>query len=1095
MTGVQTCALPISSIAGYYTVEISDALNSTTCPSYYSTVTVTQGSLPIANAGADQTVCASSPAVTLAGTMQFASGGIWTGGSGTYSPGNTFLNASYTPTSSEIMAGSVTLNLTSTGAGGSCTNSTDQVIINFSASINISIPAATINCYNGSTTLTANSAGGPAPFSYLWNNGSTSSSIITGQGNYSVVVTDAIGCTGTQSYTLTQPTALAVSMTASGATCNGSTNGSASVAVTGGTSAYSYSWSGPTVQTNSTAVNLAAGTYSVTVTDANGCVIIDNITLSEPTALTTASTVTSNYNGQNISCNGANDGTAEVTANGGTAPYSYSWNTAPIQLTASANNLDESTYTVTVSDANGCNATTTVSLTQPAIISASASITSDYNGQNISCNGASDGTAFATVNGGTAPYNYSWNTMPVQLSAAATGLNANTYTATVTDANGCTVWAGVGLTQPAILVSTLSITSDYNGQNISCNGANNGSATAATTGGTMPYVYNWSTSPTQTTSTALSLGAATYTVTTTDANGCPGSAVITLTEPAPLFSLAVVSSNYNGFNISCNGLSDASLDGTITGGTMPYQFLWSTGATVEDLTGLAAGTYSLNITDMNGCIDSAMVIITQPDPLIASITSLSSYNGFGISCFGGSNGSIDANATGGNAPYNYQWSNSSTAQDPSSLSAGSYTLVVTDSNSCSASVSATLVQPASLSAVIDSITNYNGYGVSCNLSADGSINTSVAGGVSPYTYLWNNAATTDDILSLTAGTYILGVEDMNGCLASADTILSEPATFNSSYTFTNPGCNGVANGAIDFSLAGGVSPYTFSWNTGASSEDLINIPIGTFNILFNDVNGCSGSYSMTLTEPLVLNNSITQQNILCYGGNNGLIDINIDGGTLPYTYSWSNGSSTQDITNLTQGLYYVTTTDAEGCSRNDTVVVTQPQPLFLDLTSPLLPNAFNISFYHGTDGAIDATVNGGVEPYTYSWSTNQSTEDLQNLPSGQYSVVVTDVNGCATAGNIKLLEPFNLAMPTGITPNGDGQNDMFTVKGIEAYPNNLLTIYNRWGNVVYTSENYLNEWRGKNTSDEQLPEGTYFAILEINGRSLTLNGYVEIRRK
>jgi gliding motility-associated-like protein len=499
--------------------------------------------------------------------------------------------------------------------------------------------------------------------------------------------------------------------------------------------------------------------------------------------------------------------------------------------------------------------------------------------------------------------------------------------------------------------------------------------------------------------------------------------------------------------------------------------------------------------DVNGCTDSASVIITQPNPLNADINSISNYNGYAISCYGNSNGSIDAGITGGMLPYNYSWSNGALTQDQSLLTAGTYILTVTDFNGCTDLVTAILTQPAKLIVSIDSISNYNGYGVSCYSASNGSIFTTVSGGITPYNYTWNNGAITDDITGLSATGYILNVEDFNGCFANADTTLIQPAAFLSNYTFANPGCNGMANGSIDFTLMGGVLPYSYYWNNGSLTQDLINVPAGTYNLIFADINGCVDSTSINLSEPFELENNINELNVLCYSENNGSIDINIAGGTLPYTFLWSNGSTQEDIDSLTWGMYYVTITDALGCKRIDTVEVSQPDSLFLSLESPELSNGFNISFYQGADGSINLTVNGGVLPYTYTWATNQNTEDLEYLPAGQYSVVVTDENGCAVSGSIRLTEPYELAMPTGITPNSDGSNDFFVVKGIEAYPDNVLTIYNRWGNIVYKKENYFNSWLGTNTSGEELPEATYFAILEINGGAIVLNGYVEIRRK
>jgi gliding motility-associated-like protein len=1189
--------------------------------------------------------------------------------------------------------------------------------------------------------------GGTMPYSYSWSTSPSqnNAAVINLSANtYTVNVTDVNGCSNSATITLTQPAALtsfaAITSDYNGQniSCNGTNDGNALVTAGGGTTPYSYSWSTLPLQLTASASNLDAGLYTATVTDINGCSTSSTVTLTQPAVMSTVTSVVSNYNGQDISCNGAADGSASATITGGTMPYSYSWSTSPVQSTPIATGLNAATYTVNISDINGCANTATVTLTEPAALTSSATITSNYNGQNISCNSANDGTALVASTGGTAPYNYSWSTLPAQLTADANNLGASTYTATVTDVNGCSSTSTITLNEPLALAITASVTSDYNGQNISCNGSSDGSALATVTGGTGPFTYSWSTSPAQNNAAATNLTSSTYTVSISDVNGCSGSATISLTEPAVLSSTAIASSNYNGFNISCHGLSDGAIDMTTSGGTTPYQFLWSNNGNTEDLSGLTsglysasitdvngcttnasvtliqadsvlatinvlsnyngfgvscnnnldgtidinvsggtstytylwsngattqdvtslpsgaylvtvtdgnncvdtmttiltqptalniavdsisnfngynvscynssnglialttsggvspynflwnnnsttedlnnipyggylitvtdanncvllydttltqpaelissatttsvygaynvscygstngtidlsvngglapysyvwsnsatsqdlnvlgAGTYSVNITDLNGCTASASSIVTQPDSLIASINSISNYNGFAISCNGASNGSIDAGVSGGMTPYDYAWSNGAATQDLLLISGGNYTLIVTDSNDCVATVTVTLTEPATLTAVVDNISNHNGYGVSCHSSSNGSINTSVSGGASPYTYLWSNGASTEDISGLTANSYVLNVEDLNGCLANTSTTLTEPTALNSAYTFVNPGCNGLANGSIDFSLNGGVTPYSFNWNNGSSTEDLNNLSIGTYNLIYSDLNSCRDSISVILTEPQVLDNNIAHQDVLCYGGNNAMIDINIAGGTPPYSYTWSTGATIEDIDKLIQGTYIVAITDAQGCNRKDTIIVTQPEQLVLSLASPVLSNGHNISFYQHNDGSINLSAIGGVEPYNYIWSTNQTTEDLDNLFAGQYSVVVTDAHGCSVAGSIKLSEPFDLAMPTGITPNGDGYNDFFVVRGIEAYPDNTLTIYNRWGNVVYKRTNYLNEWNGTNTSGETLPEGTYFAVMEINGRDIVLNNYVEIRRK
>ncbi|MBL7890267.1 MAG: gliding motility-associated C-terminal domain-containing protein [Bacteroidia bacterium] len=1070
--------------------------------------------------------------------------------------------------------------------GRGCISSTSNIsipsVLNVDANVTSNYNGSSVSC-NGATNGSASTSvtGGIAPYSYNWNTTpvqTTATASNIGAGTYTVTVTDGNGCTRTDVVTLTQPTVLtssaAVTSNYNGQniSCNGANNGTAAIAHVGGTAPYTYSWNTTPSQPSAIAIGLGASSYTATVTDANGCTSTSTVSLTQPAALATTTSIISNYNGQNISCNGANDGSALATVTGGTTPYSYSWSTSPAQSTSTASSLGEATYTVSISDVNGCTSSATVALTQPAVLTSTAIAASNYNGFNISCHGLSDGAIDMTTAGGTSPYQFSWNNGGT--TEDISGVVAGTYNAIVTDVNGCTSTASVTLIQADSVLATINVLSNYNGFGVSCFNNADGTIDINVSGGTSTYTYLWSNNDTTQDVTGLIAGA--YLVTVTDANNCSDTMTTVLTQPTAMNIVVDSISNYNGFNVSCFNSSNGSISLTTSGGVGPYNFLWnnnaitedidsipyggylvtvtdanncvllfdttltqptelvalatttsvygdydvscygstngtvdlnvtggltpyvytwSTTASTEDLAGLGAGVYSVNVVDLNGCSDSASTVVVQPDSLVANINSVSNFNSFSISCNGASNGSIDAGVNGGMAPYDYLWSNGATTQDLLLLGAGNYTLIVIDSNSCVDSISVTLTEPAPVVVVIDSISNYNGYGVSCNLSTNGSVYASVSGGTSSYTYLWNTGATTEDITGLGADSYILNVEDSNGCVASADTTLIEPAAFVDSYTFINPGCNGLSNGSIDFSLAGGVIPYTYSWNTGATSEDLNNIPIGTYTLVYADLNGCSDSISVTLIEPLVLSNNIAHQDVLCYGGNNAMIDINIIGGTLPYSYLWSNGATTEDVDSLTQGMYYVTITDGQGCSRTDTVTISQPDSLALDLVSPVLANGHNISFYQGADGSIDLTVAGGVQPYNYIWSNGATTEDVENISAGQYYVVVTDQHGCVASRQIILTEPFDLAMPTGITPNDDGRNDFFVVKGIEAYPDNVLTIYNRWGNIVYKRENYLNQWNGTNTSGEELPDGTYYAVLEINGRDITLNGYVEIRRK
>jgi gliding motility-associated-like protein len=315
-----------------------------------------------------------------------------------------------------------------------------------------------------------------------------------------------------------------------------------------------------------------------------------------------------------------------------------------------------------------------------------------------------------------------------------------------------------------------------------------------------------------------------------------------------------------------------------------------------------------------------------------------------------------------------------------------------------------------------------------------------------------------------------------------------------SYTLTNPGCNGAATGTINVTMSGGLAPYVYSWNNGAVTEDLTGLTASVYSVIVTDQNGCMDTAVVTLTQPLPLNDVLVQQNVLCNGGATGYIMTNVSGGTSPYTYSWSNGSQSANAVNLTAGTYIVTVVDYHGCATKDTAEILQPSPINLTLYSPEPIAGYNVSTYLGNDGSIDLSVSGGLAPYVYAWSNGAHTQDLASLTAGVYSVVVADSNACTASASISLDQPVTVELPSGFTPNSDGANDVFVVHGLEGYPDNVLTIFNRWGNIVYQKPNYNNQWNGYNTKGEELPDGTYFAILEIRSTELVLKGYVELKR-
>lgn len=407
----------------------------------------------------------------------------------------------------------------------------------------------------------------------------------TNTGNGQITITTGIG-------------GLTTNVTAVNPNCNGGT-GSATVTTVGGTPAFTYAWS-PSGGNSSAATGLSAGTYTVSVTDGTGCTATNTVTITVPTAITPSVVSTTTVN-----C-GANNGTATVSGSGGTGAINYSWNTTPPQTGPTASNLGAGNYVVTLTDANGCTATQSVTITGSGSYSVTPSQT------DVTCFGNNNGSATVTTSGGVAPFTYLWSTNPVQTTPTISNIPAGNYTCVITDATGCVQTSIFTITQPSAVA--VSIT---NSTNANCFGSNDGTATASATGGNGPYNYSWSTSPTQAGATVTNLAAGTYIVTATDVNGCTFPQTVTITEPSQI-SLTTASTT-----AQC-GIPDGTVSVTATGGNSPYSFLWLTTPTQngQTATGLNGGTYNVIVTDINGCVSTQNVVVAQdPYPIANFISS------------------------------------------------------------------------------------------------------------------------------------------------------------------------------------------------------------------------------------------------------------------------------------------------------------------------------------------------------------------------------------------------------------------------------------------------------------------------------------------
>jgi gliding motility-associated-like protein len=966
-------------------------------------------------------------------------------------------------------------------------------------------------------TLELVPAGGTAPYTIAWSGpgGFSSNDQAIGDlaaGEYIALVTDLNGCTTPASATISEPAPINITLDAStfgngsNLPCNGSTEGSISATVAGGTPDLTYAWTGPNGSTADTPTwsDLSAGTYTVTVTDANNCSGTAQITLAEPEPLAPVVVASDAGNGFQVSCLG-NDGTLDVTIAGGTAPYTATWtgDDGTTYTTEDVVGLTAGVYSLVVTDANGCTATVESTLTAPEPITLAAT-TSD-----VICTGGSEGSITLTISGGAGAPVFVWSGPDGFTSSAQdiTGLAAGTYTVVVSDAASCVATTSATITTSGAMVPTATL-SGNGGVNIPCAGGTTGTIAINVEGGTAPVTIAWS-GPGGFNSDQFNLqglGAGTYAFTLTDANGCTKDSTITLVEPqVELATVVTAATQPGGTNIACAGGSDGELSATATGGSAPYDFAWTgpEGAAFQgaSLQGLGAGTYSLVVTDANGCTSTSVIDLSEPADTLGASASVSVFGNNNTSCASSNDGSIGLQVTGGTPAYSYNWSGpggfTSLADSIGGLAPGVYTVIITDVNGCSVELSQGLIAPLPIDTDAVIATYDGGASVSCADASDGSIELTVSGGTAPATVSWEGpggfSATGTTLAALAAGTYCATITDANGCTSTPCFTLTAPEPLTASAIATPASC-GNPVGTVDLVTGGGTTPYSIAWSNGATSEDLADLSPGTYTAVVSDANGCSTTASAEVIGTQALSGVLSSEAPQCQGSLTGSITASVSDGQAPYSYVWNNGSDQPGISGLGAGSYTVTVTDANGCGWSGTTTLADPPLLSVESEVSSYAGGFGVSSFGGTNGEVFLTTTGGVAPYSYAWSNGATGSRITGLAAGSYSVIVTDANGCGITLSFILTQPDELMQPTGFTPNGDGANDFYVVRGLEAYPQNSIVVFNRWGNVVFERVNYRNDWAGENMTGEVLPNGTYFVIVTIPSIDVTLQNYVDLRR-
>jgi gliding motility-associated-like protein len=847
-------------------------------------------------------------------------------------------------------------------------------------SISTFIGGRNISCYNRSDGfiylkprggITAFTGYDDSDLKYAWTNGKTLRDIAgLRAGTYSITISDKLKCVDDSTFILTQPQVLtnAIQIIEPLKSCiigDGIIGGIAN----GGSASYKYEWvTLPFLyvynasENGDTLYSVTDGPYELKVTDMNGCVSFAESTIQQPTALQLMSMIWPRYDSTEIKCHGDfNGGIYTINLTGENATFNLSCAQTGFNITYTTNHLRDSilnlpagTYNGLYTNAYGCKITETIVLREPEILRVANSTLKEYpGGFNVSCFGSSNGQiTLDSIKGGhdESPYSFNWQslsggTITNPYSRNQNGLKAGTYRVTVTDAFNCTTQQDFTLTGPDKIQTNPEVSmANQGGYNLNCFGDQTGFVKLNATGGVPNYSYSW-TDKQVNSGERSNLGAGNYFVTITDNLGCTLKDTISITQPGRLQIQSASLSDYNGFGVRCKGNDDGLLSVVPVGGTPDYTYNWTynnipLAIDSGNLTDRLAGNYAVMISDANNCRINWSGVLTEPVPLNLTVSSTN------VNCTGSRPGTALALASGGNGPYQFNWSNGNKTPAIAGLNPGDYMITITDKNLCTITDTVTIQQNTVVNVNVEILKPVSCYGLS-----DGILRAEAYDGVPPYNFEWLNGGPSDSTYTgLSAGTFSIKVVDSEGCEGTRSFELVQPDKLAASFVTTEPACYNFSDGYVNLDAIGGNEPYYFKWNDTLVNGNIIeDLRKGAYTLTVVDNKNCEIDTTVFINQPDKLTISINTDATVypfCPDWQNGVLAVNVIGGTRNYGYDWEYSTDEHDsvMMSLKEDWYKVRVSDAHNC-----IVDTSFRLKALHTNCLGVPTAFTPNSDHAND--------------------------------------------------------------------------------------------------------------------------------------------------